>query len=281
MTDGQSASLSCNKAHIWGSRTDFYYCQAVTVFLMWDSLSDERTGLSLKLLRVLASAVMLGSESRGTRHHILLSQIWYFPFRRLLRLAGSRWMYSTPPPHGRSMLLFQLSSLLHLGTDFVENTVHCCSPIVSMGTCLRSRYSVTAAYTCLLRICCLAANISLFIYLFRGRYPVTGLHARYGELAWRFFKLILAQLVKIFRDLHGTRWIITAFTRRLIFCGVMSYTRSFLRLFYVRQTIWDRTTRWLENYELETIRKEGILDWFRYYRGICLKGLRNETFQLG
>jgi hypothetical protein len=31
---------------------------------------------------------------------ILLSQIWDFPFRRLLRLAGSRWRYSTPPPHG-------------------------------------------------------------------------------------------------------------------------------------------------------------------------------------
>jgi hypothetical protein len=23
-----------------------------------------------------------------------------FPFRRLLRLAGLRWKYSTPPPHG-------------------------------------------------------------------------------------------------------------------------------------------------------------------------------------
>jgi hypothetical protein len=32
--------------------------------------------------------------------HILLSQIWDFPFRRLLRLTGSRWRYSTPPPHG-------------------------------------------------------------------------------------------------------------------------------------------------------------------------------------
>jgi hypothetical protein len=29
-------------------------------------------------------------------------QIWDFPFRRLLRLAGSRWRYSTPPPHGRA-----------------------------------------------------------------------------------------------------------------------------------------------------------------------------------
>jgi hypothetical protein len=52
------------------------------------------------MLLVLASVVFLGSESLGTRDHILLSQIWDFPFRRLLRLEGSRWRYSTPPPHG-------------------------------------------------------------------------------------------------------------------------------------------------------------------------------------
>jgi hypothetical protein len=49
----------------------------------------------LQLLLVLASAVIF-----GTCGHILLSQIRDFPFRRLLRLAGSRWRYSTPPPHG-------------------------------------------------------------------------------------------------------------------------------------------------------------------------------------
>jgi hypothetical protein len=27
-------------------------------------------------------------------------RFWDFPFRRLLRLAGSRWRYSNPPPHG-------------------------------------------------------------------------------------------------------------------------------------------------------------------------------------
>jgi hypothetical protein len=42
----------------------------------------------LQLLLTLANAVILGSESRGTRDHILLSQIRDFPFRRLLRLAG-------------------------------------------------------------------------------------------------------------------------------------------------------------------------------------------------
>jgi hypothetical protein len=76
----------------------------------------------------LASSVPLGSEPRGTQDHILLSQFLRlpqlggpgsliyipqeqggpvippgtgFPFRRLLRLAGLRWRYSNPAPHGR------------------------------------------------------------------------------------------------------------------------------------------------------------------------------------
>jgi hypothetical protein len=47
----------------------------------------------LQLLLVLASAFILGSESHGTCDHI-------FPCCRLLRLAGLRWRYSTPPPQG-------------------------------------------------------------------------------------------------------------------------------------------------------------------------------------
>jgi hypothetical protein len=76
----------------------------------------------LQLLLVLDSAVILRSESRGTRDHILLSQTRAspnlegqvpvfispreqgrpgigFPFRRFLRLAGLRWRYANPPPH--------------------------------------------------------------------------------------------------------------------------------------------------------------------------------------
>jgi hypothetical protein len=53
----------------------------------------------LQLLLALARAVILRPESLRTRDHILLSQIRDFPFRRLLRLAGSRWRYLTPPPH--------------------------------------------------------------------------------------------------------------------------------------------------------------------------------------
>jgi hypothetical protein len=52
------------------------------------------------LLLALASADIFGSDSHGTRDHNLLSQIRDFPFRRLLRLAGLRWRYSTLPLHG-------------------------------------------------------------------------------------------------------------------------------------------------------------------------------------
>jgi hypothetical protein len=57
----------------------------------------------LQLLLALASTVILGSESRGTRNHILLSQIRDLPFRHFLRLAGLRWRYSTPRPHGNTL----------------------------------------------------------------------------------------------------------------------------------------------------------------------------------
>jgi hypothetical protein len=54
----------------------------------------------LQLFLVLARAVIFGSEFHETRDHNLLSQIRDFPFRRLLRLSGLRWRYSTPHPHG-------------------------------------------------------------------------------------------------------------------------------------------------------------------------------------
>jgi hypothetical protein len=68
--------------------------------LMSGALSNERTGLSFTIAAGLHSAVILGSESRGTRDHILHSQIRELPFRRLLRLAGLWWRYSSTHPHG-------------------------------------------------------------------------------------------------------------------------------------------------------------------------------------
>jgi hypothetical protein len=43
--DGQSVSLTWNKAPIWGLWLDFYYCQIVAGLLMWGALSDGRMGL--------------------------------------------------------------------------------------------------------------------------------------------------------------------------------------------------------------------------------------------
>jgi hypothetical protein len=47
--DRESASLSKNKAPIWGLRPAFYYCQTVAGLLMLGVLSDERTGVSFTI----------------------------------------------------------------------------------------------------------------------------------------------------------------------------------------------------------------------------------------
>jgi hypothetical protein len=74
------------------------------VFCGAPSLTRGRVCL-LYMLLALSSAVFLGSESLGTRNRIILPQIWNFHFRRLLRLAGSPWRYSTPPPHGSWLIV--------------------------------------------------------------------------------------------------------------------------------------------------------------------------------
>jgi hypothetical protein len=48
-TDGQSASLSWNKAPFWGLRPDLYYCLTVAGLLIWGALSDELSGLSFTI----------------------------------------------------------------------------------------------------------------------------------------------------------------------------------------------------------------------------------------
>jgi hypothetical protein len=74
-----------------GIEPDSYYCQTVVGLLMWGALSDERTGLSFTIAVGPRQRNLFGAKSRGTRDHILVSQIRDFPFRRVLRLAGLRW----------------------------------------------------------------------------------------------------------------------------------------------------------------------------------------------
>jgi hypothetical protein len=113
----QSESKSKSKSHcnwrsvsvsvlvsspIWGHDQIFITIwQLRSCFCGAPSLRRRRVSL-LYMLLALASVVFLRPESLGTLDHILLSQIWEFPFRRLLRRAGSRWKYSNPPPHGCS-----------------------------------------------------------------------------------------------------------------------------------------------------------------------------------
>jgi hypothetical protein len=68
-TRGQSASLSWCQAPIWGPRPDFYYCQLRICWCGAPSLTRGRV-CCLQLLLSLASAVILGSESRGIHYHI-------------------------------------------------------------------------------------------------------------------------------------------------------------------------------------------------------------------
>jgi hypothetical protein len=99
LTDRQSVSKSWCRAPS-GAHDQIFITvsQLRSCFCRTTSLTRGR--MSFVYAAGPASAVFLGSKSLGTRDYILLFQIRDFPFRRLLRLAGSRWTYSTPPPHG-------------------------------------------------------------------------------------------------------------------------------------------------------------------------------------
>jgi hypothetical protein len=81
----------------------------------------------------LASAVFLGSQSLGSCDRILLSQIWDFPFRCLLRLAGSRWRYSTPPP------LFWFFDFRRFSDTHVLNGCCICNEVYHISFAIKRR----------------------------------------------------------------------------------------------------------------------------------------------
>jgi hypothetical protein len=91
MADGQSASLSWNKAPIWGLRPDLYYCQIVVGLLMWGALSDETTGLSFTI----STGPRQRSHSRVS--HVALAIVFY-----CLRFETS---LSSPPTTTPSILV--------------------------------------------------------------------------------------------------------------------------------------------------------------------------------
>jgi hypothetical protein len=127
----------------------------------------------LHSLLVLASAVILGSESRGTHNHILLSlirdshnlegqdlviifprnrvaQLYHpgtgFPFRRFLRLAGLQWRYSNLPPRGVHYNIQLVQLITPRNAQRRKRLFHYCCILLlpSKQACLRSRYLAMA-----------------------------------------------------------------------------------------------------------------------------------------
>jgi hypothetical protein len=83
-TDGQSASLSWNKAPICCLWPDFYYCQTVAGLLMWSDLSDERTGVSFTI-----------TDSPRQGCHFRVQVLW--DIRLYFTVSDSRPPFSSPP----------------------------------------------------------------------------------------------------------------------------------------------------------------------------------------
>jgi hypothetical protein len=137
--DWRSVSKSWCRAPS-GAHDQILVWQLRSCFSVAPSLTGGRACL-LYILLALASAVFLGSESLGTRNHILLSQNWDFHFRRLLRLAGSRCWYSTPPPHEILPTVLLLSHQVSVARTAWRTPLASCS-ILGM-----------------LRSCCLAASV--------------------------------------------------------------------------------------------------------------------------
>jgi hypothetical protein len=78
------ASLSWNKAPVWVSRPDFYYCQTVAGLLMWDAVYDEMTGLSFRI-----------APGPRQRCHFQARVLWdSWPY---LTASDSRLPFSSPP----------------------------------------------------------------------------------------------------------------------------------------------------------------------------------------
>jgi hypothetical protein len=83
----------------WSSWPDIYYSLIVMVLFLCDAFSDEGAA---RLCQRSLSRVRVPITVSNLRLH----------FRHLRQLAGSRWRYSTPPPHGYRLLSCQLFCLL-------------------------------------------------------------------------------------------------------------------------------------------------------------------------
>jgi hypothetical protein len=84
-TDGQSASLSWNKAPICGLRPALYYCQTVEGLLIWCVLYNERTSRSFTMYNVqyiYILHVILSYSFTNRLHPTLSHNVWVLFYDR-------------------------------------------------------------------------------------------------------------------------------------------------------------------------------------------------------
>jgi hypothetical protein len=110
-TYGHSASLPWCQTPIWGPRPDCYYSQTVAGCRCGVPSLTIGCVRRLQLLLVLASAVILGSESCGTQDHILLSTD-----SRLPQLGGLGPRIYNPPPNRVAQLYPQAPGSLFVAS---------------------------------------------------------------------------------------------------------------------------------------------------------------------
>jgi hypothetical protein len=104
----ESASLSWNKAPIWGLLPDNYYCQTVAGLLVWGVLSDERTGLPF--------AVAAGLHQRS---HSRVRIPW--DSRPYFTVSDVRRLFSSPPRTRRATVeVFDPASTRECPNEFTN-----------------------------------------------------------------------------------------------------------------------------------------------------------------
>jgi hypothetical protein len=143
---------------IWGPRSDFCYYQTVS-----GMLTTRGRVCRIQLLLVLASAVVLGSESRGTHDHILLSQIRDSPNPEdqipvLSYNPRHRVHFSSPPTNRRACTIYSLRSL---GTECIENTStnrYSIAALRSYRTDRVENSDFQLLHCCMLEVCCIATT---------------------------------------------------------------------------------------------------------------------------
>jgi hypothetical protein len=109
----------------WDSRkATFFATEPLRSLSLYNILSDERTGLSFTI-------------AAGPRHRSYSRVRVPWDFRIYFIVSDLRLLFSSPPATRRATVEVFNPASTWQGTDLVENTApHCCSSIVSVGTCL-------------------------------------------------------------------------------------------------------------------------------------------------